>query len=315
MLLDRNNPALTLEDRIKEALYTRPQYYNPKKPSEIGKGIRGGDFKPIRITHQEWNELVEDCKKNKKVAECKVRRFDYRTDTYQIREEKGQHKLYTAIPKKRPNSKYETRELVMFYCMDDDEKNLDQNRRGLESFTDISNHFESRTGTTMVETFGNVPQSFDLFQLPPIIFSNSNYKEIVLNNISKADFSSAYPAAMCGKLPTSIGSIKKKGRVKPTKEYPFAFYTKSHNMAIYDEFDTFGWEGIDFGAGDDWKGFSVYTKDEKGRPTNKLRPFFTETKEEEDETILMKAADFTLTEEMKWLYEQKKTEMRPPRLL
>lgn len=60
-------------------------------------------------------------------------------------------------------------------------------------------------------------------------------KEILVN---KADISSAYGSTMQGKLPTLLDHKRIPGRVPPTEEYPFAYYIKSHHLAVYGEFDS-----------------------------------------------------------------------------
>lgn len=57
--------------------------------------------------------------------------------------------------------------------------------------------------------------------------------------VSKADVSSAYPTELCKTLPTFHDCKVVEGRKQPDPDYPFAFYVKSHQLAILGEFDTF----------------------------------------------------------------------------
>lgn len=60
----------------------------------------------------------------------------------------------------------------------------------------------------------------------------------VIDNCFKADVSSAFPSQMTKDLPTFHDCITVSGYGEPTSEYPFAFYTKSGHMKIYNELDT-----------------------------------------------------------------------------
>ena len=52
------------------------------------------------------------------------------------------------------------------------------------------------------------------------------------------DVSSCFPAEASRPLPTLHGSHIVPGRVKPSEDFPFAFYLNSHHIAVYGEFDT-----------------------------------------------------------------------------
>ena len=72
-----------------------------------------------------------------------------------------------------------------------------------------------------------------------ISYINDNYIGQIIDHVYKADTSSAFPSQIVGKsLPTLHGCQRVKGVAKPTSDFPFAFYTKSHHMAIYKELDT-----------------------------------------------------------------------------
>lgn len=100
-------------------------------------------------------------------------------------------------------------------------------------------------------------------------------KELI---VSKADVSSAYPTQLKKSVPTFKGCLRVKGRVKPTEDYPFAFYVKSHHLAIYNELDTRKF------AGTLYPYFPSELTKRKWIPNDFVRA-------EEDETILCKAVD------------------------
>lgn len=62
-----------------------------------------------------------------------------------------------------------------------------------------------------------------------------------IESASKADYSSHYPARLCGRLPTMKDSLRVSGTVAPSKEYPFAFYVKSGHSAEFGRYDTHKW--------------------------------------------------------------------------
>lgn len=75
----------------------------------------------------------------------------------------------------------------------------------------------------------------------PVSMINPFHRNHVVDDIKKADISSAYPSEGSKKLPTLKGSKTVKGFAEPSEEYPFAFYINSHHLAIYKEFSTKSW--------------------------------------------------------------------------
>lgn len=70
------------------------------------------------------------------------------------------------------------------------------------------------------------------------IIPSGCFRDKILNGVKKGDISSAFTAMACKSLPTLKGAIKLPGRIDPSEDLPFAFYTKSRHMAIYNELDT-----------------------------------------------------------------------------
>lgn len=119
-----------------------------------------------------------------------------------------------------------------------------------------------------------------------LYYINPDLKNRNLKHVSKADFSSHFPASMCGKLPTWKGHLRLSGTVEPTKEYPFAFYIKSGHLAEYGAFDSHKWLNHKMN-------FSLFGEN------------ITIIPKEDDETILCKASEYEYTEVEKKLYEYK----------
>ena len=76
-----------------------------------------------------------------------------------------------------------------------------------------------------------------------IQFMNIGYRGQILDEVYKADLSSAFPTQILRDLPTLHGSITVSGRAEPSEKYPFAFYTKSHHIKTldYDSHDLNCW--------------------------------------------------------------------------
>lgn len=108
-----------------------------------------------------------------------------------------------------------------------------------------------------------------------------------LNHCWKADVSSAYPSEGAKKLPTLHECKKLEGFSKPSKDFPFAFYTKSHHIAIYNELDTHNWK-------DQKKWYNLYDS-----------MFNDDVKPEKEVTILCKTSEFTLENVFKTVYAKK----------
>lgn len=108
---------------------------------------------------------------------------------------------------------------------------------------------------------------------------------IEINHVWKADVSSAYPFEGTKKLPTLEGCKKLKGYGKPTKDFPFAFYTKSHHIAIYGELDTHKWSKYK-------KYYTLYESQFNDNVTD-------------EETILCRASDYSMKPVFDIIYQKK----------
>lgn len=71
-----------------------------------------------------------------------------------------------------------------------------------------------------------------------INYARNEVRNKIIDNVYKADVSSAYPHAACGTIPTLHECKKINGRVEPNADFPFAFYVKSHHLKIFNELDT-----------------------------------------------------------------------------
>lgn len=152
-----------------------------------------------------------------------------------------------------------------------------------EEYGDDKSLFTSFSGVSYKEQYKVIKNCVP----KPVSMINKTFTHRIIPNIHKADISSAYPSEGSKALPTLHGCVQIEGRVKPTEEYPFAFYINSHHMAILNEFSTVEW--------------------------SKYRKFYTLYDEmfddsvypEEDITILCKCAPCSLANVFSKVYEQK----------
>lgn len=161
---------------------------------------------------------------------------------------------------------------------------------GSRSFEIVRNDFESRYGVGWKQNFGVLKYNQDLWKdccVSPITYCNEDedIQKHTLKGVRKCDVSSAYPAQANDTLPTYTGHKKVKGYAEPTAEYPFAFYIKSHHMAIYNELDT-----RTFLERGKRVGYKNYNSDEK------YDRWAVNVPEEEEITYLLKKAEIGLGE-------------------
>lgn len=113
--------------------------------------------------------------------------------------------------------------------------------------TELRKVFTEKTGVTLKKAFGTTSSNdIRLCSPKPLYYINPKYCNKTLDNVSGIDVVSMYPACVRGNLPDAHTAIEVKGRVDPTKEYPFAFYIKSHHCAEYGVFDTHDYMSIKF---------------------------------------------------------------------
>ena len=253
------------------------------------------DAQTVKVTRDKWNALIDAYRANKDFEEVKElndeRRFRYVywLGKFQVcLKDKKYPVLYVGTPSGK---------LFRFTVNAlDDEKNVPR-VGGYEAYKIVSKEFRRNELAGLDAVFGKVDPYFKKFVKPAIIEVDPRYA--LQNNYGtyKADFSSAYPAAACGILPDAHTAVTIKGRIKPSQEYPFAFYKKSGHLAEYNRYSSFDWLKTFYG-----KYIILHEgqtiKDQYDAKTIKIKP-------DEEETILMKSAGYGLTKTMKALYNRK----------
>lgn len=166
----------------------------------------------------------------------------------------------------------------------------------------IKEEFKKRQNKSFKACFGTTEGKYQRCIPKQLIWSKIGH---YVGSASSIDFSSHYPACGCGSLPDSHTAISYKGTVKPTKEYPFAFYLKSGHIAIYNEVDTHNWlyePNIPFEQ--------LFRTKTLKKPDN-IKVFddlFNKyVSLDEDETVLMKASEYTLDDIWEYFYNIKQT--------
>lgn len=119
-----------------------------------------------------------------------------------------------------------------------------------------------------------------------LYYINTRWVNKKITCAGKADFSSHYPASICGPLPDWKKKKVVDGTVQPSPEYPFVFYTKSGHLAEYKTFDTHEWL------------YEELAGDLFGRNYDKVEP-------DKDVSVLCPASEYTLDSTIEFLYNKK----------
>lgn len=106
-----------------------------------------------------------------------------------------------------------------------------------DAFKILDSEFESLYGISMRLAFKptNHAEEYKAVKIcvpSPINWASRIWSEKKLKNVKKADVSSAYASALCGRIPTWEGCKMVNGEVEPSEEFPFAFYDNHHVKII-----------------------------------------------------------------------------------
>lgn len=195
----------------------------------------------IKVSHTEWNSLVDTLIADGYTEShgFKTTKRDFPPGTYRFDDAKRDKELYAV--------NWEN-QLIHFYTFLDDEKNDDDHVGGGRAFQEINRLFKEKYNITFTQAFGTWrrgekdpnPKSketeycYELDQcndaVPAIIQCDDFFKYKLLENVCKADISSAYPYQLTKPLPTikdSIGPLK--GAIEPPQGY-VAYWIKSGHM-------------------------------------------------------------------------------------
>ena len=128
--------------------------------------------------------------------------------------------------------------------LDDDKKNesvqlFEGKAQGSIAYTAVKDKFNEDNNTDFKKAFGI--DKYDLRGCVPGSFHWIDQEVIkkladnngIIHGASGVDWCSHYPTSHCGDMPDMNTAIEVEGYVKPNKDYPFAFYPDTGNLAEY----------------------------------------------------------------------------------
>lgn len=245
----------------------KSKYINIAQFNDIVKELKSNDYKQSR------------CYKIKNIIWFFSRFIEYQTDS----------SVVLCYIDKKTN---EAHKYIVKLTVDNEESTADTNEviSGMDAYIHIEELWQSFNNKkeTLYRYYSgqNYIKQYKLIKhcVPvQISYINDYIKDTVVDNCYKADISSAFPSQLLKDIPTLHNCKEVKGFAEPDPEYPFAFYTKSGHINIYNELDT-----------RNWKNSAYYRFNDR----------FTETNEEI--TILCKKAEINMKEVFEYLYENRK---------
>lgn len=249
---------------------------------------------PVVLTAYEWHKKYLEIKENGQPTKTKTCRYDFYAiaDTDKIAykvEIKGKYRqLYT----------YDHENGYKWYTTNDFDQSKD-GKSGTDAIRRFNAEFAKDYGKDETDAaafrrnFGTTDKSFKACVPRQFYYINRSECNRTLHGISSIDDTAHYPSSACGPLPDSKTAVQYQGQVEPTEEYPFAFYLKSGHIKEFGKFDTREWLNSSYSIN------LFYFKQEDHDPY--LAP-------EEDVTVLMKPAKYTLDSIWRRLYETRKTD-------
>ena len=232
----------------------------------------------IHLTQTELNEKIDYYKKNGFCPRSKSVRNEWLEDGAYTVDLFG----YNVVLYCREDGKLKR------YCAPIDGDKIQDRKQGIGgtyAFKLISKIFKEYHGVSLIEAFGRCPIILKKMVPAPLLWLNPEYRYKICTNVYKADVSSAFGYELSKPLPDYHTATMRTGKFEPTKEYPFAFYTKSGNIAIYGEFDTSNNEKL---------------------PVHDERKKYIHIPPEQEQTILMKAAQYDFYGICRQFYNERK---------
>lgn len=161
----------------------------------------------------------------------------------------------------------------------------------LESWNLFNEVYQKYKGKKVDQNIKGLPQELHKFRSccpKPIDWLDEYYAGKVLRHVNKADISSAYGYQLTNTLLPDCRFFKLvEGFKEPTEEYPFVFYLRSNNMAIWQEGDTYNWEKDRYA-----------TAAKKG--------ILYQIPKEDEVSLMLKGTNYELSDVINFLYEGRK---------
>lgn len=236
---------------------------------------------PTTLSIRQMRDKCAELENAGNAATTKTLRQEWREDgTYRI-EERGYYRFLYVKEK----GEYKVYVTHMF----NDAKNLGRRdeRPGADAARIEQKLFKKLNGVDQRTAFGFCDRALMASCVPKQLYyiAPGSVNRNILH-AGKADFSSHYPASICGRLPNWKKSQTIEGTAAPSPDYPFAFYVRSGHSAEYAVYDTHDWL------------------------SHKLAPRLFGDRlailpTAEDLTILCPASDYELTDTVRSLYDYK----------
>lgn len=243
----------------------------------------------MTVTNKEMADIYEYVKKRRKaiLSKTKTDRGVFTNKTYKLA--KNRHYMTIYLYSETTNRWFTAGYNVITTNWQADDKN-EKERKSRNSIVLVKKKFEELNNISMHKAFGMTDDKFKRCIPKSIFYTNPAYFNRIIDCVSSVDFTSQFPANICGRLPNSKTSVAFEGRVEPTEEYPFAFYLGSGHVAEYGVFDTHDWTLSPL--------FQCLFRfnDNNGDGFKIIR-------ESEEYTVLMKASDYQLTDVYKYYFK------------
>lgn len=249
-------------------IYQKIQYINWKNEAKI-----------IVLPNDEMVAKVKEIKATRSLAKSKTKRAEFDEKHYGLDRQGDYLSLYV----------FENNQYVIYKNnMLDNNKNISTGIKRADRIFDEK--FKELNNISVRKAFGFSDKTLKRCIPKQFYYVNKDFVNIHFIG-SSIDASSQYPSGCLGRLPDFHNKILVHGRAKPNEEYPFAFYASGH-CAEYGVFDTHDWmlskyalNLFRFGRDEDW-------------PLRSLT-------DDQEETILVKASDYTMDSTWMYFYNNK----------
>lgn len=231
------------------------------------------------IDEETMKNMINYFSLTRRPVTSKTKRSDFTDETYKIDKHGDYYELYF----------YDKGKYYIFST-----NSVDHNKNEKQTILRADRLFDAKfkelNGTTLRRAFGFMDAGLKRCIPKQFYYKNSKIidKTVIASSI---DASSQYPSGCLGRLPDAHTAILVKGRVAPSEEYPFAFYASGH-CAEYKVFDTHNWLDSKFR-------FCLFRLDK-----NDDYPF-RPLADDKEETILMKASEYTMDDTWNYFYNIK----------
>lgn len=248
------------------------------------------------LNKEEWNEMIDSLNPE---LEISVK------EAYQ---KKTVRKFWHGGMWKKDGNKifYVNEGKYIIYQTEGANNNEEKKINGFEARRVFVDKFNEINGCKLQAAFGTIT-NIDIIKgihlvnrcVGPFIWNDDEISNKIIQNVYKADVSSAYPGEGLINIPNAKTAKKVNGRIAPNAEYPVAFYINSGHIAEYNKYDTHS---------DCSNYLYKYCRNPMNKKSKKNEEavHFQYVPDEEEITILMKYSEYNFKEVFEYFYERKK---------